>query len=38
MLIDDLRNNIKIALREKIETKNGINYSVYKNILDKAQK
>lgn len=38
MLIDDLRNNIKIALKEKIHTKNDINYSVYKNILDKAQK
>lgn len=38
MLIDDLRNNIKISLKEKIETKNSINYSVYKNILDKAQK
>ena len=38
MLIDDLRNNIKISLKEKIETRNSINYSVYKNILDKAQK
>lgn len=38
MLIDDLRNNIKISLKEKIKTRNSINYSVYKNILDKAQK
>lgn len=38
MLIDELRNNIKIALKEKLETKNDTKYSVYKNILDKTQK
>ena len=38
MLIDELRENIKIALKEKLETKNDTKYSVYKNILDKAQK
>lgn len=38
MLIDKLRNNIKIALKEKLETKNDTKYSVYKNILDKTQK
>ena len=27
MLIDDLRNNTKISLKEKIETKNSIHYS-----------
>ena len=38
MLIDELRNNIKIALKEKLKTKNDTKYSVYKNILDKTQK
>ncbi len=38
MLINELRENIKIALKEKLETKNDTKYSVYKNILDKAQK
>lgn len=38
MLIDELRENIKLALKEKLETKNDTKYSVYKNILDKAQK
>lgn len=38
MLIDELKENIKLALKEKLETKNDTKYLVYKNILDKAQK
>lgn len=38
MLIETLKTNIKEAMKEKLETKNSIKYSVYKNILDKAQK